>query len=269
MSHEESGQPWAALVHRFDGPDVRALVLMGSHARGDAGPYSDIDLVRFVAAGAGELAGHGSHLIDGTLVVVSNVEPATVERWFTDASAALENIAGVRSARPLRDRDGYFAAIQARAKEFTWTAELQAQADALASEQMVGWIEETHKGLEGLRRQHPGRLLNGLFGLTFGLSRVMQLHHGVLLSGDNGFYDEVAAAVGVDSAWTHLRAVAFGVAEVHGRPPSLRERVVAGLGLYVTTAELLDAVLLPAHRPLIEETVQLINQTIERAYHGE
>ncbi|RIK36187.1 MAG: hypothetical protein DCC55_28090 [Chloroflexi bacterium] len=257
------------LAHQFDDPSVHAIGLMGSHARGEAGPHSDIDLVRFVADGAGDLPGHGSHLIDDALVVVSNATPDRVERWFTEPAEAVKSIVGLRQAKSLIDRSGYFAGLQARAQAFVWTPELQAAADREASEAMVGWIEEAHKGLEGLRRQDPGRLLNGLFGLTYGLSNVMQLHLGVLLSGDNGFYDEVAAAVGVDSLWTHLRAVAFGVAEVHGRPPSLRERVVAGLGLYVTTAELLDDAILPEYRPLIEATVERINQQVERAYHGE
>jgi hypothetical protein len=258
-----------SLAHRFDAPSVQAIALMGSHARGQAGPYSDIDLVRFVVTGAGDLPGHGSYLIDDQLVVVSNVEPETVERWFSDPREATKTITGLRQARQLLDRSGLFAATQQRANAFVWTPELQAKADEQASREMVGWIEEVHKGLEGLRRQDPGRLLNGLFGLTYGLSFAMQLHLGVLLSGDNGFYDEVAAAVGTDSLWSHLRGVAFGVAEVHGRPPSLRERVVAGLGLYATTAELVDAAILPEDRPLIEATAHLINQSVERAYHGE
>jgi hypothetical protein len=206
------------LAHQFDDPSVRAIVLMGSHARGEAGPHSDIDLVRFVDESAGDLPGQGSHLIDGALVVVSNAAPERVERWFTIPAEAVKTIVGLRQARSLIDRAGYFAVIQARAQAFVWISELQVQADREASEAMVGWIEEAHKGLEGLRRQDPGRLLNGLFGLSYGLSNVMGLHLGVLLSGDNGFYDEVAGAVGLDTPWTHLRAVAFGVAEVHGRP---------------------------------------------------
>jgi predicted nucleotidyltransferase len=40
------------LIQRFDKTDVvQALILMGSYARNEAGPHSDIDLVRFVIAG--------------------------------------------------------------------------------------------------------------------------------------------------------------------------------------------------------------------------
>lgn len=260
---------YEALAQQFDAPGVHAIVLLGSHARGDAGPYSDIDLLRLVAGDAGDLTGAGSHLIDDTLVVVSDASPEQVESWFSDPAQAVKNVGGLRRGRALIDREATFATIQARAHDFTWTPELQALANQQASAELVGWIEEAHKGLEGLRRQDPGRMLNGLFGLSFGLSWVMQLQRGVLISGDNGFFDEVAAATGPDPRWTQLRAVAFGVGEVNGRPPSLRERVVAGLGLYVTTVELMAAALAPADRPLIEATVALINAQIEQAYHGE
>lgn len=258
---------FATLAQNFDGPGVKAIVLMGSHARGDAGPYSDVDLVRFVDEQHQELAGVGSHLIDDTLVVVSNVAPPETETWFTRPDIAVKTIGGVRCAQILLDRDETFATLQARAQAFTWNENLQGQADRWASEQMVGWIEEMHKCLEGLHRDDVGRMLNGLFGGTFGLSQVLQVQRGVLLSGDNGFYAEVAAAIGVDSLWVQLRGIAFGVLEVAGRPPSLRARVAAGLRLYVVTAELLGNALQPEHAPLIQQTVNLINEQLEDLYH--
>lgn len=35
--------PRDELLPRFDGPGVGAIVLMGSYARGDPGPHSDVD----------------------------------------------------------------------------------------------------------------------------------------------------------------------------------------------------------------------------------
>ena len=254
---------YLTLASRFDSPAVNAIVLMGSHARQDAGPYSDVDLVRFSKEGAPELADTGSHLIDNTLVVVSDVTPAEVETWFTRPEVAVGTIAGVRLARALIDRDDTFASLQKRAHAFTWDATLQQQANQWASAQMVGWIEEVHKGLEGLRRNDVGRLLNSLFGCTFGLSQVIQVQRGLLISGDNAFYAEVAAAIGLASSWAQLRGLAFGVSEIHGRPPSLRERAVAGLRLYVATVELLGDSLQPEHAPLVNQTAQRIKAQVE------
>lgn len=91
---------------------------MGSDARDDAGPYSDADLVRFVAETDGDLAGAGSHLRDDRLVVVSNGTPSQVAGWFTEPKEATDTIAGLRTAKARIDRNDTFAAIQARAHVF-------------------------------------------------------------------------------------------------------------------------------------------------------
>lgn len=250
------------LAARFDAPGVKALVLAGSHARGDAGPYSDVDLMRFVAAHDARPAEPGSYLLEGRLVVVSDVTQAAVERWFDAPEEAVKVVAGLRCAKPLFDREGTFAAVQKRAREFVWDESMQRKADAWASREMVGWIEEVHKGLEGLRRDDPGRLLHACFGCSWGLSRVVQVQRGVLLSGDNAFYDEVAEAVGRDSEWVRLWRRAFGVAGRDGACVPLRERVKAGLRLYALTAAMLAETLEPGDRPLVDETAKLIRQVL-------
>ena len=40
----------ARLIEEYDTPQVTGFALAGSHARGDATRYSDIDLLRFVSA---------------------------------------------------------------------------------------------------------------------------------------------------------------------------------------------------------------------------
>jgi hypothetical protein len=250
------------LAEQFNAPGVRAIVLMGSQATGQAGPFSDVDLVRFVESEGDELPGAGSHLIEGRLVVVSDVRKSQVEEWFTRPEVAVKTIAGIQAAQPLADPEGLFKEIQARAKGFAWDAAMQVKADLWASRQMVGWIEEVHKGLEGLRRDDIGRMLNARFGFSWGLSGVMQTYRGVLISGDNAFYDEIAQAVGPDSAWVKLRRAAFGIEDAHGTVPTLRQQIEAGLRLYVETARLLDGVLEEQDRLLVRQTLDLIEQEL-------
>lgn len=250
------------LIQHYDGPHVRSFVIMGSYAREDATPFSDVDLVRFVD-NAALAASADSHLVDGTLTVVSTVTPDQVERWFTDPREAVNAISGLRTARPLLDRDGYFAAVQDRARAFEWNAELQAEAEGWASGEMVGLIEEVHKGLAGLERDDIGRLLNARFGLSWLLTNVIKVQRGLLIGGDNRFYEEIAAAVGMDSRWVHLRRLAFGIEDDHGRAPTLRAQVTAGLRLYVETVRLLQGTLQPDDAPKIHATVARILAVIE------
>lgn len=72
--------PPADLIARFADARVRALVLLGSFARSDAGPWSDLDVVRFVGADD-DGAAAVTHMIADRLAVVSTVTPAQVARW--------------------------------------------------------------------------------------------------------------------------------------------------------------------------------------------
>ena len=238
------------LAQAFRAPGVVAQALMGSYARGDASRFSDVDLVRFFPE-ADRLGETETHLRDGFFVVVSDAGPDQVEAWFTEPQLASATIAGLRSARSLWDPDGYFDDIQVRAKEFNWGGEMQARADAWASSQMVGWIEEVQKGLAGLRSGDEGRLLNARYGLTWGLTNVLRVQRGIMISGDNGTYREVIEAIGPDSRWATLSRRAFGIDGVD----SLPNQVKAGLQLYIHTAELLSAILRPEDERKVKEVV--------------
>lgn len=250
------------LAGQFLGPEVLAIALLGSYATGQAGPFSDVDLVRFVESDADKPHGAGSHLIDGRLVVVSDVSISQVEKSFTQPEVAVNTITGLRAGRALFDPDGVFKEVQARARAFTWDSAMQEAANVWASHAMVGWIEEVHKGLEGLRRNDTGRMLNARHGFSWGLSQVIQTQRGVLVSGDNAFFDEIAQAVGPESPWAQLRLTAFGIEGADGIPPTLQQQVEAGLRLYVETANLLDGVMEERDRVLVRETVGLIEQEL-------
>ncbi len=259
-----------------------AFALLGSYARGDAGPFSDVDVVRFVNDDKHDTEVQ-SFLIGGEegesgldagapgrpnsrqwLVVRSTITPSQVESWFSEPGQAVNIIVGLRDGRALWDPDGVFGAIQQRARRFQWTQAHQEKADQLAGKELVGWIEEVHKGLEGLRRDDTGRLLNARFGLSWGLAWVMRVQRGVLTASDNTFYDEIISAVGPESRWARLLRRAFGTSNAgESGPLSLREEVRSGLLLYCETFELLKEALPQQDYPLIAATVRRIHTELE------
>lgn len=278
---DEAGSvDWPRMVRRFDHPAARALVLVGSHARGDPNAFSDVDLVRFTSSDAPSLPGAGVHLEGGHLVAVSDCPPDEVESWFARPELALSRIPGLRSGRALRDGGGHFAALRARAAAFAWDATMQARADAFATEAMVGWVEEVHKGLAGLsgavgRGGTTGRLLDAEFGLSWGLNRLVLVQRGVPLAPppDGGWsrdwFAQGEQAAGSESEWARLRRLAFGVAsaaDVTGAPAraprTLEQRVAAGLRFYVATAELLADAWRPPGAGLIAHAVDLVRAAL-------
>ena len=245
-----------ALAQQFLHPQIKAIALLGSFARGNAGAFSDVDLVRFSEEDAPNLPDNGSHLINGRLVVVSQATPEEVRRWFIEPEVAVNVIADVRQGRPLYDPHNYFAHIQQQARQFVWDDTMQQKANKWASQQMVGWIEEVHKGLEGLHRNDIGRMLNAKHGLTWGLARVLIVQQGILLEGDNTFYEQLLAHMKPQAEWVKWWQIAFGV----GTPTTLREQVIAGLKVYVETAVFLQNILTPTDNPLIQQTVDKIKK---------
>jgi hypothetical protein len=258
----------AGLAAQFDGAQIAAITLMGSQGRGDAGPYSDVDLVRFLAEDGPHPPGDGSHWIDGRLVVVSTHTPASVARIFGEPEAACQNLLGLAAARTLVDRGGYFAAIQAQAHAFRWDAAMQERANRVAGEMLVGWIEEVHKGLEGLRRADTGRLLNAQFGLSWGLSTVMMVQRGVLLASDNETWAAINRALGEESTWVRLRHAAFGLNSEDRGLPLLQGQVHAGLRLYVETVALVQNELTEPEQGMTLATSARIRQFLGEEVHG-
>lgn len=249
------------LVQRFDKVDVvQALILMGSYARSEAGQNSDIDLVRFVKSGT-KLSDDGTHFYEEKILInISTVEQDEYEKWFIEPYEATRWIAGLRVARALIDRENFFTnGLQIRAHNFLWDTTIQSRADIEASRRMVGWCEEVHKGLEGLRRSNDiGRLLNAIHGLSWGLTEVIQIQHGVLVSSDNNVFNEVELALGDNLEMIELRRIAFGIIGIY----SLRERVIAGLKFYLLLAEQMQDIWQINDIKIIEHTVEQIRHFI-------
>jgi hypothetical protein len=103
-------------------------------------------------------------------------------------------------------------------------------------------------------------LLQARFGLSWGLSKVVQVQRGIL-SSDNGFFNDIANAIGKDSTWSKLRCTAFGLAE-GDLAPNLQDEVKAGLALYVETVDLLGGALSPDVAPAVMQTVKRILQEL-------
>ncbi|HEY3290319.1 MAG TPA: nucleotidyltransferase domain-containing protein [Anaerolineae bacterium] len=252
---------YTSLAQRFITPDVRAVLLQGSRARGDAGEYSDIDLKLFLGTSQPP-APPASYLIDGQLVTVSGATPDEIENWFVDPEWNVAVVQGLRDAHILYDPEGLAAQVQQRARAFVRDAAMQVRAYLWVSAEMAGWVEEVYKGLEGLSRHDVGRMLNARHGFSWGLTRILTVYRGILLSGDNAIIDEVTRVVGAGSRWAILRDAAFGICNFDGTPITIEDQIIAGLELYLETAHMVDDAIQPEHRALVHHAVSVIKHEL-------
>ena len=253
----------AALAARFGGADVAGLALTGSHARGVANRYSDVDLLRFRdAEPTTERQRYHLWLLDGRLVSVSTTTLAAKRAELTRPEAAIWAVAGLRQARILTDRDGGLAALLAEAHAFTWTPTLRAAAAAHASETLAGLAEEVHKLLGALARGDVSATLYAALGLQQSLIRAALVARGVLLSSENAFFDAALRLEPPGSRWARLLRllVGYDAPEIGVATPVARGE--AALWLYVEAAHLLAATLTAEDSALVAEAAAQIHAAL-------
>jgi hypothetical protein len=66
-----------------------------------------------------------------------------------------------------------------------------------------------------------------------------------------------------------LRHAAFGIEDATGQPLTLRQQIIAGLRLYVLTAELLERALPSQEGELVRATMARIQEELEKNGYGE
>jgi len=236
----------ARKVNEIDKSEVEAIGLMGSYSRGEAKLYSDVDLVCLLKQGLTEKEAT-IEIIEDTYVVTSYVTIAEMEECFTDPDSATVNILGLQQVKILYDLNETFENLRVRAYQFRWTEDLQAKANELVSKELVGWIEEVHKALQGFISDDVGRMLNGIFGLTYGIFTIVRKQKGILLNGENSFYTKIVGYYGFDSSFAKLAEKAWGI----GATKSIKERVVAGLLLFDEVTDELMGVLREEDKPAV------------------
>jgi Nucleotidyltransferase domain len=100
MVGEEFIQRWVRRL-RYEVPDVVAVFLGGSHVRGDAGPYSDVDFDVLVAEGPRDEWPLWFDL-EGQRLVRVEVWIRDVARWLASQRESQNWAFGLASAEPLR-----------------------------------------------------------------------------------------------------------------------------------------------------------------------
>jgi predicted nucleotidyltransferase len=249
------------LVTELDNDAVTAIILRGSYARGDAVPYSDVDLTRLVKEQPERTQRKQFTYRHGFLISIST---RTIEQYredFTIPERALFVVPSVREARILLDKEGAFCALQQEAKGWAWEP-LQAEANYYASNILMAHTEYVHKILRAL-------LLGDVFALTeitlellLALTDAVVVQRGMLVIGGNTYFRQVQDMVGVESKWTNYHRIVAGIDTSSAQSVSAEERGVAVLRLYQETVKLLRPFLSPMHREVIEQSVVVIDSAL-------
>lgn len=242
-----------AIGIRNYGEATVGVLLTGSFARDNATPQSDVDLI--VSSADIQTDGQRIFRHHGRLVILKIQSRETLAAILVDPRSACRYLIGLTHSVPLVDQDGFLRDLLEKARTFEWTAEMIFSAHRQAASELIGWLEEVHKGVAGLESGDSGRMLQAAHGCSWGMLRVAQLHLRVLESSDNTVVDDITASVGSASRWSTLLRTAIGLTGA-----SLAVRVKAGLELFCATAELAGSSFLPDELRMIEPSLAQIQE---------
>ena len=246
------------LVARLDNENTVGVTMAGSHARGEGGPYSDVDIhhyVRLMPANAAET----SYLrcMDGYLVSISLTTLEDEYASLRNPKKAVWAIPGLRQLHILLDKDGSIVALKEFAAKTAWEP-MQTAADDYASWNLSGCAEEIHKILAGLAQPHESKTLYAVWGLTRELANTLLVERGILIDTENAFIDLVQEAAGRTSDWTRQFRLAIGLDPFSSAEPAFIGYGVASLRLYRETARLLQNILLPEDDIVVNRTIEVV-----------
>jgi Nucleotidyltransferase domain len=211
---------------------ARAVVLVGSVARGDARPTSDIDLV---ALGVGPE--YRLLVRDGWQVSVSWRTAEQVRAGFGQPAEAGGAVPAWRGALVLADSTGEADRLRVEARTWDWSL-VDGAADEWVAEQVTGYAEEVHRLVGQATDGSPraAAVIRSLIAVR--MATVLAVYHRILYESENRLWDLVADAEGPQ--WTDVQDRALGVL-----PVDEAQATRAALDLYARTAHrtvhLLDA----------------------------
>ena len=203
---------------------AQAVVLVGSHASGDAGPESDLDILAIGPASySWNLQRRG-----GLLVSVSSSSFEAYREAFALPEAVCAVVPGWRGAVILHDPEGLAASLVREARGWSW-GPLERRCDAWVAEQVTGYSEEVLKLVAALRDGNASTAAVQRALLAVRLAPVLAVHRRILYGSENRLWDLVSEAMG--EGWRREQAVALGQGD-----ESFEETCTAALRLYELAA---------------------------------
>ena len=229
-----------SLIAEF-APAFDYIALIGSHARGTAGPFSDVDLLCLREDEFGKsIPPKVLVLRKGRLISITYDSLSTWRRILWSPENALWAVVTLRSMCIIRDERNELATLKGAAQELRWS-DIQKEADIAASLRILAATEIVLKALNALAANDRMRAGLAVMGLTDHLAHAIALSRGILVETTNAIIPATIQEMGTDSSWSGHCREALGL----GSNCRVEARVRAALALYRETAEHLRGIVSP------------------------
>ena len=161
--------------------------------------------------------------------------------------------------RILLDKDGSVTDLVQEIATFRWEP-LRQKAYEYASLQMMLAAELVHKILSDILRRNDLATAYTTVRLLSWLTEIVAVQGGVPVNSDSVYYQQVQAAVGVNTAWTHYHRLVAGIDVLPANVAPVTVRAVAALHLYQETMTLLRPTMQPEHMAIAEQAMRVFQE---------
>ena len=145
--------------------------------------------------------------------------------------------------------------MQDKAKNFKWSSVLIERSKYKAVKEYIGYMEEAQKAIQGLKDRHIGKMLNGVYGLTYGMFQVIRLRDQIQIKSANEFYDIVHEHLPSYDPIRELSECAFGI-----KSTTIEDQVEAGLEMFMHIGNSMMSLFLDDEK---EYVLKLIHEIIK------
>lgn len=239
------------IADRLIDSGAQAVILMGSHTRGESHPYSDVDLLAL-----GDGPPHSLEREEDHLIALKWQTVDSVRAQFDDPHAVGRMIPAWRNAVILRDVNGVAAGIQEEARAWTWDR-IKDRIDAQIAADITHYAENVHKLLGALNQNQPYKATVERNTLAVSMAAIMTLRLRILYGTENRLWDLVARRLG--PVWVETQDAAFGLNE-----QPFAETCNAALKLYAITAREVLPLLEDGQRSVVMYATQIAGHPLDQ-----
>ena len=227
---------------------AEAVVVTGSHARGEANPYSDLDITAIGVGPRTRFVQCGEVLVSFSWRTVSGEREALHDPERLGAA-----VPAWRKVVIVRDPRGVAAQLRQEAQAWDWQPVAE-RCDAWVAEEVTGLSEEVHKllGNLGAGRRSAAAVQRSL--LVLKLAPAMAVHARLLHESENLLWNLVAERMG--SEWARALGAALGE-EGEG----LEESCAAALALFTLAAREVARLLDEREATVVDAALGLIERS--------
>ena len=219
------------VVATADAPGTIGIALVGSHARGTATRWSDIDVHRYVRDGTPKPA-NIVRWVGDRLLRANTLTPREIREELARPERAVWAVEPTRTMRILVDREGQLGVLRSEALAFEWSRVADAAYD-WASKRLSKDAENVLKLCAAVDARDESSVLNAHLNLALHCTEAACVSLGVLITTENRFHHEVRQAAG--RTWTDAQRAAYGL-----DGGDIFARAVATCALYDATVTLLS-----------------------------